>query len=130
MTKREGDAVREWKYTLKGHRPVRCLDPVAWARWFASADRHVAFDRVGGVEISTVFLGLDHGFGLSPRPILFETMIFGGPFDEEQRRYTSWADAEVGHREMLARVQAEAAQDHAPRKTPVKSTRRRIVLED
>jgi len=29
-----------------------------------------------GYFISTIFLGLDHGFGMSKSPILWETMIF------------------------------------------------------
>jgi hypothetical protein len=46
------------------------------------------------VSVSTVFLGIDHGFrcdrGL---PVLWETMIFGGPHDGYQNRYTSRTDA-------------------------------------
>lgn len=49
------------------------------------------------VTVSTVFLGLDHGWGKGP-PILFETMIFGGPLDDYQVRYSSWDDAETGHK--------------------------------
>jgi hypothetical protein len=44
-----------------------------------------------------VFLGLDHRFGGSGPPLLFETMIFGGPLDEEMWRYSSWDAAEAGH---------------------------------
>jgi hypothetical protein len=42
-------------------------------------DTRVAFERVReGVEVSTVFLGVDHNFFGVGGPILFETMIFGG----------------------------------------------------
>lgn len=54
-----------------------------------------------GVDISTVFLGFDHGFGQG-LPILFETMIFGGPYDQWQRRYCTWDEAEAGHRHAVA----------------------------
>ena len=51
-----------------------------------------------------VFLGLDHSFGSGP-PLLFETMVFGGPLDEEMDRYTTWDEAEAGHKAMVKRVQ-------------------------
>ena len=47
------------------------------------------------ILVSTVFLGLDHGFG--GVPMLFETMIFGGKHDMFQERYTSLQEAEEGH---------------------------------
>jgi len=54
-------------------------------------------DVAGGSRVSTVFLGVDHRhFGGGP-PLLFETMIFGGPLDLSCWRYASWDDAEVGH---------------------------------
>lgn len=80
-------------------------DLIAWGKWFQTAERHVAKDSVNEVEISTVFLGLDHGFGES-QPVLFETMVFGGDLDQEQERYHTWDEAEAGHKEMVARVKA------------------------
>jgi hypothetical protein len=49
------------------------------------------------VEVSTVFLGLDHGYGMTERPILWETMIFGGAHDENCERYSTWEEAKRGH---------------------------------
>lgn len=49
------------------------------------------------VEVSTVFLGLDHRhFGDGP-PILFESMIFGGEHDGWATRYCTKAEAQTGH---------------------------------
>jgi hypothetical protein len=45
--------------------------------------------------VSTVFLGIDHGFG--DDPILFETMVFGGEYDGIQKRYSTWDEAVEGH---------------------------------
>lgn len=53
-------------------------------------------DTVRKVFISTVFLGLDHAWN-SDIPVLWETMIFGGAFDQYQERYTSVEDALKGH---------------------------------
>jgi hypothetical protein len=71
------------KYILDGQIPIPVGDLVEWAQWFEKADRHVAQDVIEGIRISTVFLGLDHSFGRTPYPILFETMVFGGKFDPD-----------------------------------------------
>lgn len=60
------------------------------------------------ITVSTVFLGLDHSFGEGP-PVLFETMVFGGKHNEEQWRYCTWDQAEVGHRQVVALVTKIAA---------------------
>ena len=83
-------------YILDGHKPV-LVDLMTWAHWFEKADRHVAQKIQGDVRVSTVFLGLDHQWGEGP-PILFETMIFGGKHDQYQKRYSTWNEAEQGHR--------------------------------
>lgn len=62
--------------------------------------RRVALTDLGGVRVSTVFLGVDHGFGSSSRPVLFETMIFAPEhpsLDTTCRRYATWDEAERGH---------------------------------
>lgn len=68
--------------------------------WADPELRRVAHSTIttenGEIEISTVFLIIDHSFGHGP-PVLWETMIFGGPLDEDQGRYTSAEDALVGH---------------------------------
>lgn len=91
------------KWILDGKTPVPCNDLMEWAKSMESANRIVAKDTVGDVRVSTVFLGLDHSFG-GPSPLLFETMIFGGPHDGYQERYTFWDDAEAGHAKALAMV--------------------------
>jgi len=51
-----------------------------------------------------VFLTVDHRFGGDGPPILWETLVFGGPLDGEMDRYSSYDDAVRGHAAMLARV--------------------------
>lgn len=84
-------------YRLEGHTAVPC-DLMEWVEQLASkANRRVALDRMGGVTVSTVFLGWDHQYGNGP-PLIFETMIFGGPDDNTyQERYSTWDEALVGH---------------------------------
>ena len=99
-------------YMLDEHgQPVPC-DLLTWARWFETAERHVAHDMDEGdasgvrVRVSTVFLGLDHNYSGEGPPVLWETMVFGGVLDGEQERYATLAAALGGHQEWCARVRA------------------------
>ena len=38
--------------------------------------------------------------------MLFETMIFGGDFNEEMWRYSTWEGAEKGHQKAVEKVKA------------------------
>jgi len=89
-------------YILKDKKAIS-VDVIEWARWFEKADRKVAHTKIGEATISTVFLGLDHSFGLGP-PLIYETMVFGGKLDEEMERYSTWEQAEAGHAAMVERV--------------------------
>ena len=81
--------------------PVPC-DLMTWARWLEGSSRVLekTHSEDGSIEVSTVFLGLDHGFGGGP-PVLWETMIFGGEHDQYQERYTSKSDALKGHQKAV-----------------------------
>lgn len=69
-----------------------------WIGMLANDDnKRVAYDEAAdGVDVSTVWLGLNHRFGDGP-PLIFETMIFGGDHDQEQWRYSTEAEALAGH---------------------------------
>ena len=67
--------------------------------------RTVKKTKVGVSEVSTVFLGMDHGFG-SAKPIVFESMVFGGNNDGMQRRYSTWDEAVKGHNEIVDELSA------------------------
>lgn len=94
------------RYKLDGHNPVPCEDLVEWAMDLGNDDiRRVAYTELpDGVQISTVFLGLDHNFSGEGDPVLFETMVFGGEHNHEMVRYTTWEEAEKGHAEMVKKV--------------------------
>jgi len=63
-----------------------------WAVFFGnSARRRVARTNVGGdVYVSTMFLGMG-------TDELFETMVFGGPLDQELWRTSTWDEAVKAH---------------------------------
>jgi hypothetical protein len=81
-----------------------------WGQWFSTHDRRVALTNLGHVRVSTVFLGLDHGWGASP-PLLWETMIFGGEHDQYQDRYASKETALEGHEYAVKLASGEIEKD-------------------
>jgi hypothetical protein len=79
-------------------------------------NRHVARFESPDVLVSTVFLGLDHNHSNDGPPIVFETLVFGGPNDQYMYRYATWDEAIAGHKRVcgdltsgLSREQLEAA---------------------
>lgn len=75
--------------------------------------RHVGSTEIGPYWVSTVWLGLDHGFGRGP-PIIFETMVFLVRDPDEERhladidtvRYSTEEEATKGHEDMVTLVRA------------------------
>ena len=89
-----------------GGNPVPEPDLMKYLEWWEESRekdlRRVAKDVFGDVTVSTVFLGIDHGWhGV---PVLFETMVFGGVMDGEQDRYHTRAEALEGHAAVVKRV--------------------------
>lgn len=103
--------IRHYTLDAAGN-PVQCDDLLEWAQWMQDAERTVALTHFGdgSIDVSTVFLGLDHSFGRAA-PVLWETMVFvkegvtiegiAGYMD----RYTSREDALQGHAAICAYVQ-------------------------
>jgi len=95
----------EHKYILVGHQPVPEPDTLKWGNWIENNNRIVKqdwfFDKV--VKVSTVFLGLDHGWNGELQ--LFETLVFGGDDDDEMTRCATWWQAEAMHAAMCRQVQ-------------------------
>lgn len=54
--------------------------------------------------ISTVFMSMSGRKDQTGRPLVFETMIFGGEHDRYQRRYATYDDAERGHQETIEMI--------------------------
>lgn len=92
------------KYILKDKKIVP-VDLMTWAEWFETAERHVGNDTVGDVQVSTVFLGLNHNLFGNGEPLLFETMIFGGKHDQYQDRCSTYEQAVKMHQKALRLVQ-------------------------
>lgn len=98
------------KYILDAEgEPVVEPDLFAWARWLETAENRVLKQEwIWGCRVSTVFLGLDHNLSPGGLPVLWETMVFGGPLDGAMDRYCRREDALTGHELMENRVRAAA----------------------
>ena len=60
-------------------------------------------DHAGGYFVSTVFLGIEHGF-INDKPLIFETMIFPGENDFDER-YCTYKEALEGHERVCKMVE-------------------------
>lgn len=75
------------------------LDIMEWSGLFNNPEyKRIAFDSDDKYDVSTVWLGLDHGFGGEMR--IFETMVFasGSLTDLACERYATLTEAEAGHK--------------------------------
>jgi hypothetical protein len=81
-----------------------------WAELFKDIEkRRIDYNQIDKVDISTVFLGIDHNYTLKGKPILFETMAFDENGDVLScRRYSTWDDAKAGHLEALKKARIKA----------------------
>lgn len=99
--------------------PYPCEDVLSWGQGMAELSKSgrtfVKQEYVGKAWVSTVFLGINHNFGLDGDPVLFETMVFmegKGGHDEHMDRYCTWAEAEEGHQAIVDMVRmAEEMKD-------------------
>lgn len=90
-------------------RQGNAIDLMTWGRLHNDDDyKRVALNEFpDGTSVSTVWLGLNHGFTPDSPLLIFETVVFGGdlvPFDQEMERYTTEAQAIAGHDQRVARI--------------------------
>lgn len=101
-------------YILVGKK-VKDVPLMEWSNWIETTkDRFMFSTIVGRYRVSTVFLGLDYSFG-GRRKVLFETMVFrtaknatrGKSVDPYFMRYSTYKEAEAGHKAMCEQVARE-----------------------
>lgn len=82
---------------MADHSVVKEDNLLKWAQKNEETNRQVEFTKLhNDVEVSTVFLGLDHRFG-DGQPLLFETMVFVDGDEGDMERYSTWDEAVAGH---------------------------------
>jgi hypothetical protein len=96
--------------------PVPCDDTAEWSCWYAKNEKQRTISRTNLQElgtVSTIFLAVDHGYGfqdpLRYKPVLWETMVFGGPLDQYQRRYTSQEEARQDHERIVSALKTQGS---------------------
>lgn len=94
-------------YILDGNGEPVPVESFSEAEGSFEKDRRVALDDIAGSLVSTVFLVIDHQYDDDGPPLLFETLVFGGPLADEMDRYSTRAEALAGHAAMVARVRAK-----------------------
>lgn len=96
--------------------PVPEPDVIKWGQWYENREAcRVDSTHVGNARVSTVFLGMDYSLGDAGGPILWETMVFGGPLHEERDRCGGNREqAEAMHSEMIRRVTLAANAENTP----------------
>jgi len=52
-------------------------------------------------RVSTIWLGIDHGFGESDKPLIFESMVFILGREEDMDRYYTLSEAQEGHKRLV-----------------------------
>lgn len=85
-----------------------------WGKDFSNWEiKRVADSKLkNGKRVSTVWLGLDHGYG-EGKPLIFETMVFpkDGSFSElECERYSTEEDAKKGRERLVEKWEHDATE--------------------
>jgi len=102
----------EWKGAIPYYnREGEPIDMDEWTRLSGGPGMDGDYRRIdstylmAGMEtrwVSTVWLGLDHGFGMGGPPVIFETMIFDqAGTDYGQWRYSTEDQARAGHQDAV-----------------------------
>lgn len=90
--------------------PRLTLDIIEWAQAMDGTHNIVEKTRLVSpnlpkpIVVSTVFLGMVHGYDSQSRPLLFETMVFGGKCDGYCERCATWTEAVTQHNIAVVRV--------------------------
>lgn len=98
--------IKEYKAVLgPNFEVIPCYDLMEWAMWFEThgKERIVEQTYFGDIMISTVFLGINHGFFAGD--LWFETLVFGSDLDGDGDRYPNVDIARKGHAEWVEKVE-------------------------
>lgn len=89
-------------FILKNRQLIPC-DFLTYANWYENnpQERIVSKTKIKQTEISTVYIGKSTLLNVD---LPFETMVFGGEYDGEQKRYATFEEAMIGHQKMIEKI--------------------------
>lgn len=124
-------------YVLNDDYSIReANDMNEWSKFFQVGREasHLKHNFSDGSYLSTIFLGIDHGYDFNGGPpILFESMLFTGEGEEEyQERFATYAEAKASHDRY---VQMREAMLNGPEPAPPTEgqklkAKRKLILEE
>lgn len=83
-------------YAILDGKDIKPVSADEWAVWFKNPEaRRVARTESGDRLLSTVFLGMDHGY--DGKEQWFETCLFHGSDSSVLARYATYDEAVQGH---------------------------------
>jgi hypothetical protein len=102
----------EYYWLDENKRAIPCSRDT-WSELFDRENRSLADEDIEGKRVSTVFLGLNHNHDIkSTIPLIFETMVFNeNHSDIYMDRYSTWEEAEEGHKKAVEWVKAGCIED-------------------
>jgi hypothetical protein len=105
LDKKRRTMEHHYYFILNGKETVP-VEAEEWNKWFEENynNRTVAFTKQDNIEISTIFLGLNHNFSWRGAPLLFETMVFHNGHGQECVRTANWEEAEIAHHAMVRTI--------------------------
>ncbi len=94
-------------YKLNDDKTISPCSLEEWSKQFEELalldKKHVGNDVINGHYVSTVWLGMCHNYW-GDGPLVFETMVFSSKesgIDEYCERYSTWSEAEEGHKKAI-----------------------------
>jgi hypothetical protein len=89
-------------YTFDGD-TVQNVTLMQYIEWITTHNTQLLYTETDDarLSVSTVFLGINHAYNNQEKPLLFETMVFGGVMDKTVKRYATRAEAHKGHMDIV-----------------------------
>lgn len=89
-------------YILDEERNIIPVDLMTWAKWLDRPGNKRTIDRTkkGKLVVSTVFIGLDHGYREEDEPLIFESMFFDDGSEKDCVRTSTVEEAQEAHKKM------------------------------
>jgi hypothetical protein len=92
-------------YRLNGRTPVKCENAgEILGTMMGGVAKKIRETKLGYTTVETVFSAMPLGLSENGSPLLFSTLVAGGPLSGESKRYAIYDDADFGHSEIVKRA--------------------------